>query len=111
MRDVLHVSIHASDLRDTGRQLDAVVRIVGVMQGFQFFADDLNGFGHFSYELLQMMQDDYARSPVLLFGLRPSLVEPPTQQASPVTSMLCSFFFQENCFSTVGAAVQEQVLL
>lgn len=111
MRDVLHMSVHASDHRDTGRRLDAVVRTDGVVQGFQFFADDLSGFGHFSYELLQMMQDDYTRSPVLLFGLRPSLVETLTQQASPVKSMLCSFSFRETCFSTVGAAVQEQVLL
>ncbi|EIE19615.1 tubulin nucleotide-binding domain-like protein [Coccomyxa subellipsoidea C-169] len=50
--------------------------------GFQYFVDDLSGFGHFSYELLQMMQDDYARSPVLLFALRPSLEETSAQPAS-----------------------------
>lgn len=51
--------------------------------------DDLSGFGHFSYELLQMMQDDYARSPVLLFALRPSLEE---TSAQPVRVQIISSF-------------------
>ncbi len=63
------------------------------MQGFQYFADDLSGFGHFSYELLQMVQDDYARSPVLLFALRPSLVETPAQQASLLKACLRACHF------------------
>lgn len=54
-------------------------RLDCALQGFQYFADDLSGSGHFSYELLQMMQDDYSRSPVLLFALRSSLEETPAQ--------------------------------
>lgn len=42
------------------------------MQGFQFLADDLSGFGHFSYELLQQLGDDFPRSPIKLYALRMS---------------------------------------
>ena len=42
------------------------------LQGFQFFAEDLTGFGHFSYELLQLLADEYSRTPVMLWALRPT---------------------------------------
>ena len=48
------------------------MRFTHALQGFQFFAEDLTGFGHFSYELLQLLADDYSRTPVMLWALRPS---------------------------------------
>jgi len=41
-----------------------------LLQGFQYFVEDLTGFGHFSYELLQLLGDDYPRSPIKLYALR-----------------------------------------
>ena len=48
------------------------------MQGFQCMVEDLTGFGHFSYDLLQLLGDDYPRNPIKLYALRMSL-----QAASP----------------------------
>jgi len=41
-----------------------------LLQGFQYFVEDLTGFGHFSYELLQLLGDDYPRSSIKLYALR-----------------------------------------
>ena len=49
------------------------------MQGFQCMVEDLTGFGHFTYELLQLLGDDYPRSPIKLYALRMS-----QQAASPL---------------------------
>ncbi len=32
--------------------------------------EDLTGFGHLSYDLLELLGDDYPRSPVMLYALR-----------------------------------------
>ena len=32
--------------------------------------EDLTGFGHFSHDLLQLLGDDYPRSPIMLYALR-----------------------------------------
>jgi hypothetical protein len=46
------------------------------LQGFQCFVEDLSGWGHFSHDLLQLIQDEYVRAPALLFALRPPAAEP-----------------------------------
>ena len=32
--------------------------------------EDLTGFGQFSHDLLQLLSDDYPRSPIMLYALR-----------------------------------------
>ena len=47
-------------------------------RAFSAWWEDLTGFGHFTYELLQLLGDDYPRSPIKLYALRTS-----QQAASP----------------------------
>lgn len=58
------------------------------VQGFQHLTEDLSGWGHFSWELLQLIRDEYGRTPVMLWALRPSQAEPASQEASPKTEGL-----------------------
>ena len=55
------------------------------MQGFQCMVEDLTGFGHFTYELLQLLGDDYPRSPIKLYALRMSqqAASPPVRPPPP----------------------------
>ena len=55
------------------------------MQGFQCMVEDLTGFGHFTYELLQLLGDDYPRSPIKLYALRMSqqAASPPVRPSPP----------------------------
>ena len=63
------------------------------MQGFQCMVEHLTGFGHFTYELLQLLGDDYPRSPIKLYALRMS-----QQAASPLVRPSPA---QENSMPTI----------
>ena len=74
----MSVAVHAgvSELQYTG----ILLVMTHSTQGFQCFVEDLTGFGHFSHDLLQLLGDDYPRSPIMLYALRmpqPSVSERP----------------------------------
>ena len=62
------------------------------LQGSQCLVGDLIGFGQFTHDLLQLMGNDYPRSPIMLYALRmPQLsIEHPLQRhlASLITDKL-----------------------
>lgn len=54
--------------------------------------EDLTGFGQFSHDLLQLLSDDYPRSPVMLYALRmpQTSVENPSHNLPPhISQFMC----------------------
>ena len=86
------------------------------MQGFQCMVEDLTGFGHFTYELLQLLGDDYPRSPIKLYALRMSqqAASPPVRPHQP-KKISCSVYagqrFQKLCRTACAEVASSDCLI